>query len=358
MTKDSGKSLTIALIGYMHGRGGIQTHTRFVAEGLRERGHIVEIVSPQPMATHAHSKALTSVYVYSGLRDLVRTLRSLEPNVVIVTGTGWAAMLGALAVGNGCRKVFFEVMSGARPRWLDPRMLSRFGFDAIVGQGAPVTRRFVREFGWQGPVETIPALPEPLERQFNIPTRVQNPVDDRIRFVYFGRLAPPKNVRLLIEQFDEFSGVGATLDIWGEGSDARRLTEMIAERGLSQRIRLRGRYPEGSAYIDLLQRYDLLLLPTVAEEGAPLVLLEAMACGLPFVANGMGGIPDYANPDCEITDGSIENFVPAVKNIVERLKRNDVNPARLQRHYVKHFAFASLVDRWESFLLCIDGKKG
>ncbi|KPF63276.1 glycosyltransferase [Porphyrobacter sp. AAP60] len=349
------QKMKIVLIGYIHGRGGIQTHTWFLAEGLRERGHAVEIVSPPPMVTHGHDGALHGVFVYSGLRDLVRALRGFGPDVVVVAGTGWGAMLGALAVGKDCRKVFFEVMSGARPSRLDPRLLSRFGFDAIIGQGSPVTRRFVREFGWHGHAETIPALPEPLERQFTIPVRVPDPIVQGIRFVYFGRLAPSKNVRLLIEEFDQFAGTGTQLDIWGDGSDAGLLARMIAERGLNHRIKLRGRYPDGQAYISLLRSYDLLLLPTVAEEGAPLVLLEAMACGLPFVANGMGGITDYANADCAITNGSIRDFVPAVKTLVARLESGDIDHARLQRHYATNFGFDTLTDRWESFLCQIVG---
>lgn len=350
MTGAPAHSLNIVLIGYMHGRGGIQTHTRFLAEGLRERGHTVAVVSPPPMAAHGHTDETEGVHVYASLLDLVRTVRAARSDVTVVVGTGWKSMLGALAAGKDCRKVFFEVMSGARPEFLDPRMLSRFGFDAIVGQGSPVTRRFIREFGWDGHAETIPALPEPLERQFSIPPRSLRAVSGGIRFAYFGRIEPPKNVRLLVEQFQQFADGNATLDLWGGGSDSASIADLIAQHDLGDRISLRGRYPEGQAYIELLQNYDLLLLPTVAEEGAPLVLLEAMACGLPFVANGMGGIPDYTNPDSLITDGTIADFIPAVQQMVARLAQGDVDPARLQRHYQTHFSFERLVDRWDAFL--------
>ncbi len=346
--------MRVVLLGYMHGRGGIQTHTRFLAEGLRERGHQVTVVSPAPMSTHGHEDKGEGVHVYSGLRELVRIIRGAQPDAAVVTGTGWASMLGVLAAGGSCKKVFFEVMSGARPAAFDPRVLSRFGFDAIVGQGSPVTRRFIREFSWRGPNETIPALPEPLERQFVIPARKLKSVKNGVRFAYFGRFGPAKNVRLLIERFEDYACGKGTLDIWGGGSDADELANMIEDRGLADRITMKGRYPEGQAYIELLQNYDLMLLPTVAEEGAPLVLLEAMACGLPFVANGMGGIPDYANPDSIITaNGDITNFIPSVITMVKRLENSDVDLARLQKHYIDHFSFVRLVDRWEAFLLTL-----
>ncbi len=353
MTGAPAQSLTVVLIGYMHGRGGIQTHTRFLAEGLRERGHRVEVISPPPMSEHGHRDRAESVQDYSSLADLSNRIRSAHADVVMVVGTGWKAMLGALAAGATTRKVFFEVMSGAREQFLDPRALVRFGFDAVVGQGRPVTRRFVSEFGWKGPTTTIPALPEPLERQFTIPARALRSVSEGVRFAYFGRVSEPKNVSLLVDQFAAYAGERGTLDIWGHGDDAERIAGLIAERGLGDRVAMRGRYPEGQAYIELLQIYDLLLLPTIAQEGAPLVLLEAMACGLPFVANGMGGIPDYENSECIITDGDIANFIPAVQSMVLRLESGGVDPGRLQDHYLQHFSFERLVDRWEDFLCSI-----
>ncbi|MCK0129802.1 glycosyltransferase [Erythrobacter sp. F6033] len=354
MKPHNNSAMRVVLLGYMHGRGGIQTHTRFLAEGLRERGHEVTIVSPAPMRSHGHEDTTEGVHIYNGLADLVRIVRGAEPDVAVATGTGWASMLGVLAAGRSCKKVFFEVMSGARPAAFDPRVLSRFGFDAIVGQGSPVTRRFMKEFSWRGPSETIPALPEPLERQFTIPARKLRSVKKGVRFAYFGRFGPAKNVRLLIERFEDYAGSKGTLDIWGGGSDADELAKLIKDSGLADRITMKGRYPEGQAYIGLLQDYDLMLLPTVAEEGAPLVLLEAMACGLPFVANGMGGIPDYTNPDSIITEnGDITDFIPSVVKMVERLESADVDLARLQKHYADHFSFVRLVDRWEAFLLTL-----
>lgn len=350
MTAPAQTSMCVVLIGYSHGQGGIQTHTRYLAEGLRERGHQVHVFSPSPMREHDSVPAVSWATSYNSLFDLVRLVRKACPDVAVVTGTGWKSMLGVLAASRDCRKIFFEVMSGARAKTVDPRVLVNFGFDTIVGQGAPVTRKFVKEFGWPGTASTIPALPEPLERQFKIPKRDKVGPSSGVRFAYFGRVTPPKNVRLLVESFLEFAPAASTLDIWGGGPDVEPLENLAAALGLANRIRLCGRYPEGRDYIELLQQYDLLLLPTIAEEGAPLVLLEAMACGLPFVANGMGGIPDYANPDCMITDGDIEKFLPAVRAMVSRLEKGDFDPARLQAHYLQDFGFDTLVDRWEALL--------
>lgn len=354
--------MKILLVGYMFGRGGIQTHTHYLAVGLCERGHQVTVVTPAPVSPK-HLELRTdgqyALHVYGGIADVMRGFGLPPHDTAVVCGTGWKAMAGVLALPRGCRRVFFEVMSGARLRLLDPRIMIHLGFDAIVGQGTAVEGRFIEAFGWAGTSSTIPALPEPLERTCNIHARVSRRPDDRspVRFVYFGRLAAHKGVALLIDRWNEYAPLGSTLDIFGSGPEESALAKRIARAGLGQSIRLCGRYPDGQEYVDLTKTFDLKLLPTVGDEGAPLVLLEAMACGLPFVANGVGGIPDYANPDCAITSGDVGEFIPALRDMVARLQRGEIDNLRLQDFYLKGFSFEGLVDRWESFLCnLVDGK--
>lgn len=126
------------------------------------------------------------------------------------------------------------------------------------------------------------------------------------------------------------------------------LEPRVAELGLSDVIRFHGRYPDGQAYVDLLRQFDLLLLPTVGQEGGPLVLLEAMACGTPFVANGVGGIPDFDNPDCRVSK-DITGFVSAVAEIADEMAAGQIDGSRLQRHYRGNFSYEVLVGKWESY---------
>ena len=116
-------------------------------------------------------------------------------------------------------------------------------------------------------------------------------------------------------------------------------------------VRCCGAYPDGQAYADLLASYDLTLLPTVFPEGAPLVLLESMACGVPFVANGMGGIPDYAtdNPDCVVVAQQGE-FLDGVRRMVQALSREEIDQSRLQGYYRAQYSQAAIEKQWLSYL--------
>jgi glycosyltransferase involved in cell wall biosynthesis len=349
--------LSVLLVGYAHGDGGITTHTHWLARGLVERGHVVSVVSPYPIDGHTVTPWPNpgySVDYYGGVPDALRGFAALGRkrfDVAVVAGTGWKAMGGVLANRRIKRRVFFEVMSGDVAGIVDPRRLVHAGFDAAIGLATSVDDKFRRNFHWKGKGAIIPALPEPLERVAAIPDRgLIVPTGGKVRAVYFGRLAPHKGVSLLVEQWPTLSERLASLDIYGTGPDAEMLAQRIAEAGLGDVIRLHGRYPDGQGYADLLAQYDLLLLPTVGQEGGPLVLLEAMACGVPFVANGMGGIPDFANQDCRITSGDIDEFVPLVVELADEMVAGRIDGSRLQRHYRDHFSFDVLVGKWEGFL--------
>ena len=345
----------IVLIGYLHHDGGIQTHSHWLARGLVARGHSVEILTPGPLRGAAPGLPVDPPYAvgeYRGAADLWRLARRprLAVDAVVIAGTGWKAMALALAIRPAGKRIFFEVMSGERNAWPDPRDLVHLGFDAIVAQGRGVERAFLRAFGWQRARTVIPALPEPLEVACHIPPALPRRTSRKLSLAYFGRLVVYKGAGFLIENWERLARHADRLDIWGAGPAHDEFAAKIAAASLGDRIALKGRYPRGQAYVDLLQSYDRTLLPTWGKEGAPLVLLESMACGVPFVANGVGGIPDYANPQCAVTSGDVAELLTLYDGLAERLRAGGVNTAALQAHYRDRFGYERLVDRWEQFL--------
>lgn len=357
--------MKVLLVGYVYGDGGVQKHTLGLGQGLAARGHRVTIATPSPMHIDATRLPIQSPLNIVSIDQLGRIFLGRYPggletefDCAVIVGTGWKSMLGPLLNRRIKKRVFFEVMSGLRNGPVDPRMLVHLGFDAVVGQGRPVEAKFRESFGWRGRSTTIPALSDPLElvADLTLPVRAP-PVRGALKACYFGRLARHKGVGWLLERWDAFDAHIATLDVWGTGDDADTIRASIAARGLQERVRMLGRFPGGADYAALLLGYDVELLPTFGQEGAPLVLLEAMACGLPFVANGMGGIPDYANPDCRVTSGDLAEFVPAFDSLAAALYAGDIDRARLQRHYLAHFSYRALCDRWEDFLLDLTGEK-
>jgi glycosyltransferase involved in cell wall biosynthesis len=77
----------------------------------------------------------------------------------------------------------------------------------------------------------------------------------------------------------------------GKGPSRKLIENRINELGIEDNIKLAGFVPDKllPAYYDAA---DYFVLPSASGEGLPLVLLEAMACGLPVIATAVGGTPE------------------------------------------------------------------
>jgi glycosyltransferase involved in cell wall biosynthesis len=91
-------------------------------------------------------------------------------------------------------------------------------------------------------------------------------------------------------------GVAFVCHLVGEGEDRGRLERAIADAGLEGRVVLDGAL-DRDALGALLAETDVVVAPSVPtargkREGIPVVLMEAMSCGLPVVASRLSGIPE------------------------------------------------------------------
>jgi D-inositol-3-phosphate glycosyltransferase len=79
--------------------------------------------------------------------------------------------------------------------------------------------------------------------------------------------------------------------IAGKGPSKKLIEDRIRESRMGDNIKLTGFVPD-----ELLPVYynaaDYFVLPSASGEGLPLVLLEAMACGLPVISTTVGGTPE------------------------------------------------------------------
>jgi len=114
-----------------------------------------------------------------------------------------------------------------------------------------------------------------------------------------GSLTPVKNQALLLRSCAALAGHGVDweLRLAGKGPWEARLRQLAAHLGVTERVRFHGAVEEVPAF---LRDLDLFALPSDTE-AHPNALLEAMACGLPCVASGIGGVPEVlAKGQCGI----------------------------------------------------------
>jgi glycosyltransferase involved in cell wall biosynthesis len=113
--------------------------------------------------------------------------------------------------------------------------------------------------------------------------------------LYIGNLLPVKGLEVLIDAFALLAGQGVdfTALVIGQGPLRSRLEDRARRLGLGGRVKLLGPRPHDQLP-DWYRAADLFVLPSYSE-GVPIVLLEAAACGTPFVASRVGGIPEIAH---------------------------------------------------------------
>ena len=133
------------------------------------------------------------------------------------------------------------------------------------------------------------------------PARLEVGGDPLVLFV--GRLVPVKGLDGLLEACTQLaqSGVRFTCGLIGGGPLHSALTGEIRRRGLEGKVRMLGPLPHDSLP-EWYRSARVVVLPSHSE-GVPTVLLEAAACGTPFVASRVGGIP-------EIPLRSLDQLVP------------------------------------------------
>ncbi|MGB3649803.1 MAG: glycosyltransferase family 4 protein [Rivularia sp. (in: cyanobacteria)] len=128
----------------------------------------------------------------------------------------------------------------------------------------------------------------------NIRSELNIPEDIPV-VIHIGRLCKSKGQHLLLKAAANLhqSGQEAVYLIVGkdleqDGAYLNYLKDMAQELGINKSVHFLGHRAD---IPQLLALSDLLVLPSNAE-GLPLVILEAMAAGLPVVATPVGGIPE------------------------------------------------------------------
>lgn len=112
---------------------------------------------------------------------------------------------------------------------------------------------------------------------------------------FVGNLVPVKGVDVLIRALGivHRRGVRFRCVLVGDGANRGAYERGVVSEGIAERVRF-----AGSVGLDRMPLWhrasDLLVLPS-RSEGIPNVLREAQACGTPFVATRVGGVPEIGD---------------------------------------------------------------
>ena len=142
-----------------------------------------------------------------------------------------------------------------------------------------------------------------------------------LRLLFLGNLLQRKGLTDLLAALSraDLSALDWNLTVAG-GGDINFYRSEAERRGIGPRVRFTG-WVDHAAVRQCLANADTLILPSY-DEGLPLVILEALATGVPVICSPVGSIPEV------LQDGHTALLVPAgdIKGLADCIMRLAGNP--------------------------------
>jgi glycosyltransferase involved in cell wall biosynthesis len=315
----------VAVLVSFSGDGGVENMIARLVQGFLDQGTAVDVLLIKERGGHARRLPtgarvlrLDAATSLMALPAVVRYLRRERPQALLAAKdrAGRIALLARRIAGVNTRIVLRLGMhlSGSMAgksalyrwsRWLPVRLLYPKA-DAIVTVARAMADDFHRHGGI--PRDRFTVIPNPSIPP-DLGERCAEPVDhpwlagnSEPVILGVGRLKPQKDFATLLRAFARLrERRAARLVILGEGPERATLQRLAGELGIGDELLLPGFVSNPLAW---MRRADVFVLSS-AFEGAPNVLVEALACGTPAVATDCPSGPREI-----LADGALGPLVP------------------------------------------------
>jgi glycosyltransferase involved in cell wall biosynthesis len=173
--------------------------------------------------------------------------------------------------------------------------------------------------------------------------RADNEVHSPVKFAFLGTVIPHKGVHKIAEAANFISNLNFEVDIYGDGN--ARYAGEIKQADKHGKLNFRGSYTSADLQ-RIASETDAVIIPSIWEEGAGLVIPEALSMGLPVICARIGGMPEF------IAEGENGFTYPhkSSRNLAAILRRLIENPALLsemKKNTKTNLKFADFVDYLE-----------
>ena len=220
---------------------------------------------------------------------LTSTERAGYPHVLVVGDDWlcWAPKMDPWISGLHGRSILARIVHriGRVPTYLPALAPDR----TLVAFNSARTRDFDVSNGyWKFPQGVV--LPPGVDFS-DFPSRPRALASWSGRIICAGRIDPRKGIGTLIQAIAQLPDTA--LDVIGDGDPAyrRELADLVVSLGLQARVRFDA--VSRAELSDLYRAADVCVFPSEWEEPFGLVPLEAMACGTPVIATGVGGSSEF-----------------------------------------------------------------
>jgi glycosyltransferase involved in cell wall biosynthesis len=275
--------------------GGVQRVTDILARGMQARGHEIVVFGRSGSVLEERMRGVAPFESTLGRTDLsprviARSARALvrhRPDLVVALMKKDVRQTVVAARMLGIPAVIRHYYEQPLPRGLRGRIL--YGSAAAHVTNAEATRGVLLDSApWLDPVR-VHVIYNGIDatRYINAsPVNLDGP-KEALRFGFLATIAHRKGIVELAEAWLKVAAQVPTAElvIAGAGRDEKELRQLLQGAPRVQWLGYRNDVP------NVLAALDVLVLPS-HREGAPNVVLEAMAANVPVIATAVSGTPE------------------------------------------------------------------
>jgi len=282
-----------------------------------------------PLETHN----LAHPWHFNSIKSIVKMVETGDYDLLHAhtPRSGWAALsagkLSGRPVAYTVHDMFLGQKSGVLRTAFNRYSIRRLQHADFVTTVSPETTQLAEQLGLGKSrrmiLNGVPAAPN-----FN-----RQPPGKTWTLGSVGLIRPCKGIEVLIESIAILKKrncpIRATIvGTFYTESYQQEIMQLVAKNGLTADIEFPGFTTDVPAH---LKNFDLFAMPSVEPEGLPMVLLEAMAHGLPMIGSDVPGVRDAITHD---SDGYIfPNKNPeALANTVQNFITGKINWLRLSKN--------------------------
>ena len=250
--------------------------------------------------------------------DIQSVTQTYKPDVIVLA-SDWQTLIGPLIDAVSPIPVIAEFHNtydyvirkvGTSEGWLKTRLTQLYFKQTIKSLGRCTQLVVLTESdarSWRQHFNHVTVIPNPVTLY---PDVIDDVTRDPGRIIFVGRFNHEKRIDRLITAFsmiaDKYSDWH--VDIFGDGNEKEKLLSLIREKKLERRVII---HEPTKAIYDEYKRSEMLVLCS-EHEASPLVLVEAMACGVPCVSldcpNGPREIIQDGKTGLLARDGDVEDL--------------------------------------------------
>lgn len=286
-------------------------------------------------------------YFSSYRKGLKATFKKVKPNIILVCDDGLKGLLIPIIIGKPCKMIYERHVSKLiSDKKGTNNFLTKIKF-IIMNIGAKSYDKFVvltngNKNEWE--LDNLAVISNPLPF---FPEESSSLKNNKI--ISVGKLSTQKGFDLLIKAWSKISHKYPSwvIEIYGKGNDRQMLESLIKEHNLEKSFLINeptkdiiSKYLEASFYV-MASRF----------EGFGMVLIEAMACGLPCISfdcpHGPGDIVIDNKNGYLVEHSNITLLSEKICLLIEdEVKRSDM--ALFAKENVTKFSPENIVNQWDN----------